>query len=380
MAALWERLDGLAPRDEIAALRDRLDGLAARDELAAVWDRLDGVAGRDELAGLAGRDEVAALRERLTALPARDSGDEVAALRAQLDGLARNEDLATLAGRDEVDALRERLGELGGLRRRVDEALERIVQVDRGAGSVLADVRAISGQVIAAEQEALGARQAAVVAGEAANAAREDAARAAEEVAAARRDVEAHAARTALLGDHVASARSDASAARAATDGLDSRLSSIDQRAAALRGELDTVGHQVDRLGGTVVDTGMALKSEIGGVRDGLDALRSELVTLREEAKRGDDRMEAMQSELQYALKSLEELKAGLSSAGQAAVMARREAEQARKAALHDGSTERVTEVFQQILGLAAQRNAQTRRPQPTTPDAHDSARRAGQA
>ena len=69
-----------------------------------------------------------------------------------------------------------------------------------------------------------------------------------------------------------------------------------------------------------------------------------------------------------YALKSLEELKAGLSSAGQAAVMARREAEQARKAALHDGSTERVTEVFQQILGLAAQRNAQTRRPQPAAP------------
>ena len=180
--------------------------------------------------------------------------------------------------------------------------------------------------------------------------------------------------------DHVTSARSDASAARAATDGLDSRLSSIDQRAAALRGELDTVGHQVDRLGGTVVDTGMALKSEIGGVRDGLDALRSELVTLREEAKRGDDRIEAMQSELQYALKSLEELKAGLSSAGQAAVMARREAEQARKAALHDGSTERVTEVFQQILGLAAQRNAQTRRPQPAAPDAQRSARRAGRA
>ena len=57
-----------------------------------------------------------------------------------------------------------------------------------------------------------------------------------------------------------------------------------------------------------------------------------------------------------FALKSLEELKQGLSSAGQAAVIARREAQQARKAAQHvgDGSTERVTEVFQQILGLAA--------------------------
>ena len=71
-----------------------------------------------------------------------------------------------------------------------------------------------------------------------------------------------------------------------------------------------------------------------------------------------------MQSELKFALKSLEELKQGLSSAGQAAVIARREAEQARKAAQHvgDGSTERVTEVFQQILGLAAARNQPARR------------------
>ncbi len=80
-----------------------------------------------------------------------------------------------------------------------------------------------------------------------------------------------------------------------------------------------------------------------------------------------------MQSELTFALKSLEELKQGLSSAGQAAVIARREAEQARKAAQHvgDGSTERVTEVFQQILGLAAARNQQPqRRQQSMTPTA----------
>ena len=78
-----------------------------------------------------------------------------------------------------------------------------------------------------------------------------------------------------------------------------------------------------------------------------------------------DERIEAMQSELTFALKSLDELKQGLSSAGQAAVIARREAEQARKAAQHvgDGSTERVTEVFQQILGLAAARNQPSRRP-----------------
>jgi PAS domain S-box-containing protein len=71
-----------------------------------------------------------------------------------------------------------------------------------------------------------------------------------------------------------------------------------------------------------------------------------------------------MQAELTYAIKSVEEMKQGLSSAGQAAVIARREAQSARKAAEHvgDGSTERVTEVFQQILGLAAARNAPNRR------------------
>ena len=80
-----------------------------------------------------------------------------------------------------------------------------------------------------------------------------------------------------------------------------------------------------------------------------------------------------MQSELNYALKSLDELKQGLSSAGQAAVIARREAEQARKAAQHigDGSSERVTEVFQQILGLAAARN------QPSAPPPDGPARYA---
>ena len=366
LAALHARLESLAGRDDLAAVHERLDGLAARDELAALAGRDEVAELRDRLDGLAARDELAALRERLDGLAAHDRGDELAAVRAQLDGFARNEDLATLAGRDEVDALRERLGELGGLRRRVDEALERIAQVDRGAGSVLADVRAISGQVTAAEQEALGARQVAVVAGEAANAAREDAARAAEEAAATRRDVEAHAARTALL--------SDQSPARAATRPPrgrpptgsthgSPRSTSAPRRCAAnwTRSATRSTGSA-----GPWSIPASALKSEIGGVRDGLDALRSELVTLREEAKRGDDRIEAMQSELTFALKSLEELKQGLSSAGQAAVIARREAEQARKAA-STSATARPSASPRSSSRSSAwppQRNAAARRPQ----------------
>ena len=58
----------------------------------------------------------------------------------------------------------------------------------------------------------------------------------------------------------------------------------------------------------------------------------------------------------------MEEMKAGLSSAGQAALVARREAEQAKKAAEHagDGAGESVTQVFREILGLAAKGRPRT--------------------
>jgi PAS domain S-box-containing protein len=52
----------------------------------------------------------------------------------------------------------------------------------------------------------------------------------------------------------------------------------------------------------------------------------------------------------------MEEMKAGLTSAGQAALLARREAENARKVAEHagDGTGEQVQQVFREILGMAA--------------------------
>ncbi len=188
-------------------------------------------------------------------------------------------------------------------------------------------------------------------------------------------------------------------------EGLVERLAAVDQHASALRTELgvgrerlEAVGAQVDRLGTSVLETGEAvdtvrrdaeerattLRSELSEVRHvaetaarGLEILLAELAGAREVAEsaravslQSDERILAMQSELTFALTSVEELKQGLSSAGQAAVIARREAEQARKAAQHvgDGSTERVTEVFQQILGLAAARNNQqpARRPSVT--------------
>src|SRR5205085_1521177 len=131
-------------------------------------------------------------------------------------------------------------------------------------------------------------------------------------------------------------------------------------RAGPVRGEISQVRDVAE-----TADAGLrALREELVGVRDEALSVRTELAAAREaaeaaraDARRGDERVEAMQSELAYALASLDELKQGLSSAGQAAVIARREAEQARKAAQHagDGSTS-VTEVFQQILGMAASR------------------------
>jgi PAS domain S-box-containing protein len=73
-------------------------------------------------------------------------------------------------------------------------------------------------------------------------------------------------------------------------------------------------------------------------------------------AQAGDQRIESLSSELTFALATLDELKAGLTSAGQAAIIARREAESAKKAAVAESekNNERVSEVFREIIGLAA--------------------------
>ncbi len=392
LAELRERVEGLDQLHAgLAELRERVaapDGIAAkleaasvgREELAALGSLVDALPGRDELQSLAGRDELAALAGRVDALA---GGEDIAALSARIEGLPQRDELATL---------------------RADVA---------AASELSARLELVRGQAAQAETEALGARQAAAAAGEAAGAARESAARAREESAAARRELEVQAERATILGTDVerladtataareaaATARSDAAEARAAGEGLAERLTTVDQRAISLRAELgssrerlDAVGTQLDRLGGSVAEAGDAaadarravtehaatLRSELAQVREtaesanrGIEALRVELAGLRDAvrhetrnaARRGDERIEAMQSELTFALASVEEIKQGLTSAGQAAVIARREAEQARKAAQHvgDGSTERVTEVFQQILGMAAARNAASR-------------------
>ena len=127
----------------------------------------------------------------------------------------------------------------------------------------------------------------------------------------------------------------------------------------ALREELDAVR-----------TTATTAAEELAAARADLSELRKESAKILEEAamsrqqaqaamqraQAGDQRIEGLSSELTFALATLDELKAGLTSAGQAAIIARREAESAKKAAVAESekNNERVSEVFREIIGLAA--------------------------
>jgi PAS domain S-box-containing protein len=116
--------------------------------------------------------------------------------------------------------------------------------------------------------------------------------------------------------------------------------------------------------------TATSAATELAAAREDLSALRKESTKILEEvsmsrqqaqaamqrAQAGDQRIEGLSSELTFALATLDELKAGLTSAGQAAIIARREAESAKRtaAAESEKNNERVSEVFREIIGLAA--------------------------
>ena len=87
---------------------------------------------------------------------------------------------------------------------------------------------------------------------------------------------------------------------------------------------------------------------------------RQQAQAAMQRAQAGDLRLEQLSSELTFAMSQLDELKAGLTSAGQAAIIARREAESAKRAAVEgsEKSNERVSEVFREIIGLAARSGA----------------------
>ncbi len=212
-----------------------------------------------------------------------------------------------------LDALH---GDLAGDRERIESL-----------GSAVESARAeLTGAAEAARELAAGARA------QADTAAAEARAHADEQIAALRRDVAA--ARTAAesrsgeLLDELTSARTAAESA--------------EKSVIALRAELETFQAQAE-----------AIRADNAAAREAAAKAAKEVAA-------GDQRIEAMQSEVAYAVSQIEELKAGLTSAGQAAVIARREAEQAKAAAAQagEGSTENVTAVFREILGMAARGGA----------------------
>jgi PAS domain S-box-containing protein len=389
------------------------------------------------------------------------------ALRAELETLTAAGDAVTqrvdalgtdVAGaRDDAAAAREEAGAVRDEARQAGDAARelaaRVDEIDRGAGSVLADVRAVrerldevseetraavarvggeleaaKGQLDRAAEEALGAREQAAAAAEAATAARDDAGRAREESAAMKRELETGRDRLTALGGQVQrlgeslltathaaeSAQTEATAARRSNKELTDLVAELDSRATVLRSELGAgkerlqavdralagLGTEVEDVrtaasgaakeakaaGAAVEEQGKALRAELaevralaegaaGGIdsiRDDVEAVRGQAETMTREAKEardivraGQKRLEAMAAEVTFALSSLDDVKAGLTSAGQAAVIARREAEQAKKAAQSagDGSgVHSVNEVFAQLLGLAQQRGGQQRR------------------
>ena len=432
--------------DEVAAASERLDEVAAAnerrlDEMAAAVEavraaeadpRIDqALAGAGEAAARV--EELAAAVEAVRAAEADPRIDDAVAAAARAEALAAD---GAKAGRDAAS--------------NIEELQERLDAVDRGAGGVLSDVRALrdrldevstvaraaqeaaSGghpeleelraavarlggeveaarsQVEHARQEALGAREQAAATGEAVAAARDDAAAARDEAVALRRELTAADERQAALATDVEraagsaatattaaeAAKADAAAAKSAGEKSTQQLTDLDAKAQALRTEmtagrerLEAIGERVERLGKDVVESGQTagaaieaqgaeLRTELAAVRriaeearDGIETLRAEMDSVRDASlsvrddaaaarsasEAGDRKVEAMQAELTFALKQLEDVKAGLTSAGQAAVIARREAEQAKRAVQQSAadSNSGVTEVFQQLLAAA---------------------------
>jgi PAS domain S-box-containing protein len=145
---------------------------------------------------------------------------------------------------------------------------------------------------------------------------------------------------------------------RADVVGAEARTA-VEQGTGALRQELESVRGTATTASAELA----AARAEISVLRQQSEKILEEAAMSRQQAQAamqraqaGDQRMEQLNSELTFALSQLDELKAGLTSAGQAAIIARREAESAKRAAVEgsEKNNERVSEVFREIIGLAA--------------------------
>jgi PAS domain S-box-containing protein len=247
------------------------------------------------------------------------------------------------AGNAAVDAARE---QAAATDRAVRDALEQ-------AATAAAEVEAARGQAAAADLAARAAREAAGRAGDDAALALENVAAVAELSAAAREQAEA-------AVDTAAGAAAEVREA-------------LDARTAAVGDDIDGVAPRLDSLTADVTraveraeaagEGGNVMREELAAARADLSELRKESARVLEEvamsrqqaqaamqrAQAGDQRIERLSSELTSALATLDEFKAGLT-------IARRDAESATKAPFAESETnnERVSEVFREIIDLAA--------------------------
>ena len=178
-----------------------------------------------------------------------------------------------------------------------------------------------------------------------------------EEVAVLRDDLVAAREQAEAASDLATAAREQAEAA------VDTAASSADALRSDISAEVAQVGEAAEKRDLALREQLAAAQAEITTLRATSDKVLEEAAMSRQQAQAamqraqaGDQRMEQISSELNFALSQLDEFKAGLTSAGQAAIIARREAASARKAAETESekNNERVSEVFREIIGLAA--------------------------
>jgi len=409
-------LDTLRRADE--ELRERVEGLTAG---SAAGERVEALVAqvRQELEVARSADEGLQLRLASLSAEGETARAEAAAARADVAGVRSEVEEVRRAAHEagervslidqgagdvlaEVREVRERLTAVAAAAQAAQESgtagLEQADELRASVARIGAELEVGRADVARAREDALGARQQAAAAGEAANAAREDAGRARQEAAAATEQSAAVAAQAADAAEQAGKLRHELTAARSelseAEETATSRIGTLDTRTAELRAGLDELTPRLDALGeaveqasarasaagqeqGVVLETVRsealsaveelaAAREEIGSVRVQSETILEEVAMARQQsqaamqrAQEGDAKMEELRSELNFAIATIDELKAGLTSAGQAAIIARREAESAKRSisAESEKNNERVTEVFREILGLATRTN-----------------------
>ena len=400
-AAVEELRSGTA--EESGRLQARLSELTGDDSVAR--HDLDALRREHEDLRAEVRDAVrnaeearAALERELGDAPVREAAARAAASESQVASFVDTARHAFHELHEQAAAVQVRLDEIahetGEAARTAREASDRIDLVDRGAASVLSEVREskvlvdeLSGLAHAAREDATSgrddaghARAAAERAEQAAGEAREHVGRAVGEQAAGLEDVR----------HQLDAVRAEAEAARhAVPEGLDARIDGLREGVDGALGRLEALTHE---LGEARAETGearsgleqrlaeatgdlTAAREQAEEARHAVDGLREELCAAREDAaaarteadaaraaaEAGERTAAELRDEVHAALAAMQDMRQGFEEARQAAISARRDAETARAAVEQAGAanadtSDRFAAVWQHMLSQAGGR------------------------